>query len=82
MPELSEHTFHIPVLGVGYSVDTPLKVARFGISSVMSIVDDTLLEKLREHYSKEHGHDFSPIANHDDDARARRIPGTVQHRPG
>ncbi len=73
MPELSEHTFHIPVLGVGYSVDTPLKVARFGISSVMSIVDDTLLEKLREHYSKEHGLDFSPIADNEHDARARRI---------
>ena len=31
------HTFHIPVLGLGYSVDTPLKVARYGISSVVSI---------------------------------------------
>ena len=44
----SPHSFHIPVLGVGYSVDTPLKVARYGISSVMSIVDDALLEKYLE----------------------------------
>ena len=31
------HSFHIPVLGLGYSIDTPVKVARFGISSVISI---------------------------------------------
>ena len=28
-PEL--HSFHIPVLGLGYSIDTPVKVSRFGI---------------------------------------------------
>ena len=72
MPIPSEHTFHIPVLGVGYSVDTPLKVARYGISSVMSIVDDALLEKLRERYLAEYGWTYEPIADRDDDARARR----------
>ena len=40
----SDHTFHIPVMGTGFTVDTPLKVARFGISSVMSIGDDMLLD--------------------------------------
>jgi hypothetical protein len=30
------HAFHIPVLGLGFSIDTPLKVARYGISSVIS----------------------------------------------
>lgn len=39
------HTFHIPVLGLSYSIDTPLKVARFGISSVVSIIEDELVEK-------------------------------------
>ena len=34
------HTFHIPVMGTGFTVDTPLRVARFGISSVMAIGDD------------------------------------------
>ena len=24
------HTFHIPVMGLAYTIDTPLKVARFG----------------------------------------------------
>ena len=28
-----QHTFHIPVMGTGYTIDTPLKVAHFGISS-------------------------------------------------
>ncbi len=70
---MSAHTFHIPVLGVAYSVDTPLKVARFGISSVMSIIDDTLLERLRGHYEAERGRPYLAIETRDEDARARRI---------
>ena len=34
------HTFHIPVMGTGFTIDTPLKVARYGVSSVIQIVDD------------------------------------------
>ena len=41
------HSFHIPVMGTGHSVDTPIRVAPFGISSVISLVDDLLLEKIR-----------------------------------
>ncbi|MBN1446619.1 MAG: hypothetical protein JXA28_01710 [Bacteroidetes bacterium] len=67
------HSFHIPVLGVGYSVDTPLKVAKYGISSVMSIVDDALLERLRAHYLGQRGERYDPIADQDMDARARRV---------
>ena len=44
------HTFHIPVMGLAFTVDSPLKVARYGISSVVSIVDDILIEKMREYY--------------------------------
>jgi len=69
----SPHNFHIPVLGVGFSVDTPLKVARFGISSVLSIVDDTLLEKLREHYQRKNNREFEAVTDQDPDARANRI---------
>ena len=36
------HRFHIPVMGTGFTIDTPLKVARYGISSVVSLVDDVL----------------------------------------
>jgi hypothetical protein len=72
MPNTSDHTFHIPVLGVAFSVDAPVKVARFGISSVISLIDDTLLEKLRRHYSERYGWDFEDIHDSDPDARAHR----------
>ena len=67
------HTFHIPVLGLGYSIDTPLKVARYGISSTMSIVDDELIERMRRHHSQLNGEDFAPVLKNDEDARAKRI---------
>lgn len=67
------HTFHIPVLGLAYSIDTPLKVARYGISSVVSIVDDELIERMREYHCKQNGLEFTPIHKHDHDRRARRI---------
>ena len=41
------HTFHIPVMGIGFSIDTPVKVAQYGISSVISLVDDNLIEEMR-----------------------------------
>ncbi len=40
------HAFHIPVMGTGFTIDTPLRVARFGISSVMSLADDALVEQI------------------------------------
>ena len=67
------HTFHIPVLGLGYSIDTPLKVTRFGISSVLSIVDDDLVERMREYYTPLNEEKFSPIAKTTHDYRAKRI---------
>ncbi|MES2265125.1 MAG: hypothetical protein V4520_00100 [Bacteroidota bacterium] len=67
------HTFHIPVLGLGYSIDTPLKVARYGISSTMSIVDDDLIERMRQYHALLNGEPYTPILKHDDDARVRRI---------
>lgn len=67
------HTFHIPVLGLGYSIDTPLKVARFGISSVVSIVDDELVERMRKHHCTINGLTYEPIAVKDADSRAKRI---------
>ncbi len=67
------HTFHIPVLGLGYSIDTPLKVARYGISSVVSIVDDDLIERMREYHMQLLGETYIPIKKNDDDSRARRI---------
>lgn len=73
MNSTSEHTFHIPVLGLAYSIDTPIKVARYGITSVISIIKDELLEKMREHYAHEYHQPFEAIPDSDIDHRAKRI---------
>ncbi len=67
------HTFHIPVMGIGFTVDTPVKVAQYGITSVISLVDDILVEKLREMYSKKLNLPYNQITDKDEDHRARRI---------
>ena len=67
------HTFHIPVMGTGYTVDTPVKVAHLGISSVISIVDDILIEKMREFYCKKFDIPFKEISTKIEDFRAKRI---------
>ena len=73
MHETRVHTFHIPVMGLAFSIDTPVKVARFGISSVVSIVDDILIEHMRKQHALERGEDYTPITTKDYDYRARRI---------
>jgi hypothetical protein len=67
------HTFHIPVLGLGFSIDTPIKVARYGISSVMSIVDDDLVERMREYYTDKINEKFIHIPKTAVDSRVKRI---------
>ena len=73
MEENRVHSFHIPVMGLAFSIDTPVKVARFGISSVVSIVDDVLIEHMRKQYTLKRGEDYSEIKSRDYDSRARRI---------
>ncbi|MFA4978674.1 MAG: hypothetical protein WC589_14260 [Sphingobacterium sp.] len=67
------HTFHIPVLGLAFSIDSALKVAQYGISSVMSIVDDELIERMRRYYCGQYQISYRPIAKTEDDYRAKRI---------
>jgi len=67
------HTFHVPVLGLGYSIDTPLKVSRYGISSVVSIVDDELIERMREYHSEKNNEAYTAIGKAEPDCRAKRI---------
>ncbi len=67
------HNFHIPVMGIGFTIDTPVKVAQFGISSVISLVDDILMEKMREFYSKKLDIPFHAISEKVEDFRAKRI---------
>lgn len=67
------HSFHIPVMGIGFTIDTPAKVAHLGISSAISLVDDMLMEKLREFYCNNLNIPFQAITNKIDDYRAKRI---------
>ena len=67
------HTFFIPVMGIGFTIDTPLKVARYGISSVVSLVDDTFIERMRRYHCEQSGEPYEEIARGEEDARARRI---------
>ena len=70
---MQKHSFHIPVMGIGFTADTPIKVAHLGIDSVISLVDDELLEKLRKVYSDKLKLPFVSIKNTLDDFRAKRI---------
>lgn len=69
----SLHTFHIPVMGLAYTIDTPVKVARYGINSVVSIIEDKLVELMRKYYYEKHQLTYVPITPKDDDYRAKRI---------
>jgi len=67
------HSFHIPVMGIGFTIDTPLKVSQFGIDSVISLVDDSLLEKLRKVYCEKFEMPYHEITDKFEDFRAKRI---------
>lgn len=69
----NNHKFHIPVMGTGHSIDTPIRVAHFGISSVMSIVDDLLIDKICKYYSEKFNLPFTIISKSDPLARSKRI---------
>lgn len=73
MQQSNLHRFHIPVMGLAFTIDSPLKVARFGISSVVSIVEDKLVEMMRKHYYTLHNLNYTPITAQEPDARSRRI---------
>jgi hypothetical protein len=70
---IKPHSFHIPVMGIGFTIDTPMKIAHWGIDSVISLVDDMLLEKLREMYSDKFNIPYEEIGKKAEDRRARRV---------
>ncbi|HLT50508.1 MAG TPA: hypothetical protein VKZ93_01050 [Arenibacter sp.] len=72
---MTHHSFHIPVMGIGFTIDTPLKVSHLGIDSVISLVDDILLEKLRKMYCGKLGLPYQEISDKLEDFRAKRITG-------
>jgi len=67
------HSFHIPVMGIGFTIDSPLKVAHLGIDSVVSLVDDILVEKMRKMYSQKFEIPYQEISDKIDDFRAKRF---------
>lgn len=67
------HNFHIPVMGLAYTIDSPIRVAQFGISSVVSIIDDEIIERMRDFYSKKFNFDYTAISIKSEDYRAERI---------
>jgi len=75
MQKSSPHNFHIPVMGLAYSIDSPIKVACYGINSAISIIEDNLLEAMRKHYSQKNGETYIPIGIKEKDYRVRRISG-------
>jgi len=73
MTKNTEHTFHIPVMGLGFTIDTPAKVAHFGISSVVSIVEDHLIEQMRLVLCNKYEFNYQAIGIEQLDYRALRI---------
>lgn len=67
------HKFHVPVMGTGFTADSALRVSRFGIATVISIVDDRLLEAIGSQYAKNLGLDYPKANAQDPEARAERI---------
>ncbi|GGX09139.1 hypothetical protein GCM10007384_08710 [Aquimarina muelleri] len=60
-------------MGIGFTIDTPLKVSYLGIDSVISLVDDILLEKLRKMYCERFEIPYNEISESIEDFRAKRI---------
>lgn len=67
------HSFHIPVMGLAYTIDSPIRVAHYGISSVISIADDELIEKMNAFYHQKFNLPYQEISQKVSDYRAKRI---------
>lgn len=60
-------------MGLSYTIDTPVRLAHLGISSVISIIDDEIIERMRIFYSEKFGLKYNPISIKSEDYRAERI---------
>lgn len=74
----NQHLFHIPVMGTGHSIDSPIRVAHLGINSVISVVDDLLLEKIRKYYCSEYNLPYKNISRSSADGRAERVTAYLE----
>ena len=60
-------------MGTGFSIATALSVAPLGIDSCLSLVDDVLIEQVREALCRRFQRTFQGIPRQAEDSRARRI---------
>ncbi|BAP31638.1 uncharacterized protein CHSO_2601 [Chryseobacterium sp. StRB126] len=60
-------------MGLAYTIDSPIRVAQYGISSVISIIDDEILEKMKNFYNQKFNLNYSGISTKTEDYRAKRI---------
>lgn len=73
MNHSTPHQFHIPVMGLAFTVDTPIKVAKYGIDSVLSIIDNQMLEQMREVICHNENIQYVVIDKNTEDYKAKRI---------
>jgi hypothetical protein len=60
-------------MGTAFTADSALKVAHYGINTVIALADDVLLERLRKYYSGLNNFSYEEIKNNTKDYRADRI---------
>jgi hypothetical protein len=60
-------------MGLSYTIDSPIRIAHLGISSVVSITDDELTERMRAFYCKKFLLPYREITKKCSDYRAERI---------
>lgn len=60
-------------MGLAYTIDSPIKVAQYGIASVISIVEDRLIEMMRSHYYPTIDLEYLPISDNEENYREKRI---------
>lgn len=60
-------------MGLAFTIDSPVKVAQYGISSVISIMEDRLIETMRKHYYSLTNEPWFPITTKEDNYREKRI---------
>ncbi|WP_413511275.1 hypothetical protein [Myroides odoratus] len=67
------HSIHIPVMGLAYTIDSPIRVAQYGLTSTLSVMDDELIERMNKFYCEKFELPYYEITKKIEDFRAKRI---------
>lgn len=60
-------------MGTSFTIDTPIRLAHYGITSVVSLIDHRMIEQVREHYCAKYDIPFEEIPESEEDCKARRV---------